>query len=284
MDAFRPILLEELDLQLPGVRLRQLTLNRHLARMREVAAHSHAVSQLILYLGGGGLQIVEGARHAIGPGVLVHIPAGSAHGFHSQMKRAPLALVIDLDWQLPPGRADLVQAPRVRQLGHQQLRAVRTCLGRLSELRERRLEPLDLQAFAVILELLEVLLAELEIIRRKPPRHVLHPAVRKVRERLRELLAQQEIESLSLEAAAAEAELQPDYLNRLLRRDLGLTFGQLRSQLRLEEAQKALRADARVGEAAERAGFEDLNYFARWFRRQTGQAPSAWQKEQRSSG
>ena len=280
MDAFRPILLEELDLQLPGVRLRQLTLNRHLPKMREVAAHSHAVSQLILYLGGGGLQIVDGARHAIGPGVLVHIPAGCAHGFHSQMKRAPLALVIDLDWQLPSGLAELVHDPRVRLLGHQQLRTVRTCLGRLSELHERRLQPLDLQAFAVILELLEVLLAELEIIRRKPPRHVLHPAVRKVRERLRELLIKCEIDSLTLEKAAAETKLQPDYLNRLLRRDLGLTFGQLRSHLRLEEAQKSLKAGNRVGQAAERAGFEDVSYFARWFRRQTGVAPTAWQKEQ----
>lgn len=279
MEAYRPILLEELDLQLPGLRLRQLTVNRHTPQVREVAAHSHAISQLILYLGGGGLQLLDGERHGIAPGVLVHIPAGCAHGFHSQTRRAPLALVINLDWQLPPERAGLVQRPQAHLLGHQQLRTVRACLGRLSELRERRLEPLDLQALAVILELLEVLLAALDIIHRKPPRHVLHPAVRKVREHLRELLRTQgAMEEFTLAQAAALAQLQPDYLNRLMRRDLGLTFGQLRSQLRLAEAQKALRAGAKIGDAGAAAGFADANYFTRWFRRQTGQTPSAWRE------
>lgn len=275
MTTFRPILLEELDLQLPGVRLRQLTLNRHLPRAREVAAHSHAVSQLILYLSGGGVQVLDGERQAIGPGVLVHIPAGCAHGFHNQMKRPPLALVIDLEWQLPAERQELVSRPQLRALGHQRLRTVRTCLSRLSELRERRLQPLDLQAFAVILQLLEVLLAELEIIRRKPPRHVLHPAVRRAQALVREAVADGTADTLTLAGAAAAAQVQPDYLNRLLRRDLGLTFGQLRSQVRLAEAEKALKAGARVGTAAARAGFADANYFTRWFRRQTGQTPSA---------
>jgi AraC-like DNA-binding protein len=33
-----------------------------------------------------------------------------------------------------------------------------------------------------------------------------------------------------------------------------------------------------VAEAALQSGFEDPNYFARWFRRQTGQTPQAWRR------
>ncbi|OYU98724.1 MAG: hypothetical protein CFE26_27090 [Verrucomicrobiales bacterium VVV1] len=50
----------------------------------------------------------------------------------------------------------------------------------------------------------------------------------------------------------------------------------LRDRVRLESAQAALRSAPSVAEAATRCGFEDPNYFARWFRRQTGKTPSRW--------
>jgi AraC-like DNA-binding protein len=46
--------------------------------------------------------------------------------------------------------------------------------------------------------------------------------------------------------------------------------------MRLEAAQAALRQEASIAEASVKAGFDDPNYFARWFRRQTGQTPSAY--------
>mgnify|MGYP003705665029 CR=1 FL=1 len=39
----------------------------------------------------------------------------------------------------------------------------------------------------------------------------------------------------------------------------------------------ALRTCATVAEAAARCGFDDPSYFTRWFRRQRGLAPRAWQ-------
>ena len=50
----------------------------------------------------------------------------------------------------------------------------------------------------------------------------------------------------------------------------------MRNRLRLASAQRALREEASIAEASVRAGFEDPNYFARWFRRQTGRSPSAF--------
>ncbi|HEY1108348.1 MAG TPA: helix-turn-helix domain-containing protein [Opitutaceae bacterium] len=49
--------------------------------------------------------------------------------------------------------------------------------------------------------------------------------------------------------------------------------------MRLEAAQSALQSAPTIAEAAERSGFDDPNYFARWYRRQTGQTPREWLSE-----
>jgi AraC-like DNA-binding protein len=68
----------------------------------------------------------------------------------------------------------------------------------------------------------------------------------------------------------------PDHLTRKLKRQTGLGLRALRDSVRLETAQSALRTEATIAEAATRAGFDDPNYFARWFRRQTGRTPTDW--------
>ena len=52
----------------------------------------------------------------------------------------------------------------------------------------------------------------------------------------------------------------------------------LRDRVRLETAQAALRSTATIAEAASQSGFDDPNYFSRWFRRQTGRTPGAWRR------
>ena len=81
-----------------------------------------------------------------------------------------------------------------------------------------------------------------------------------------------------LKSVAKEAGYQPDYLNRKLKRETGVGLRALRDRLRLEAAQKSLQSDATIAEAAALAGFEDPNYFARWFRKQTGKTPSQWRR------
>jgi AraC family L-rhamnose operon transcriptional activator RhaR len=71
---------------------------------------------------------------------------------------------------------------------------------------------------------------------------------------------------------------QRDHLNRLVKRETGLTLGQLRMQRRLARAKELLAQGIRVADVAEAVGVLDQNYFARWFRRQTGQPPSRWSR------
>jgi AraC-like DNA-binding protein len=75
---------------------------------------------------------------------------------------------------------------------------------------------------------------------------------------------------------ARELGYHPDHLSRKLKRESGLGLRALRDRVRLEAAQAALRTAPSVAEAASQCGFEDPNYFARWFRRQTGQTPRRW--------
>jgi AraC family L-rhamnose operon transcriptional activator RhaR len=70
--------------------------------------------------------------------------------------------------------------------------------------------------------------------------------------------------------------LQKDYLNRLVRRATGLTLGQWRDRELLRAAEASLRQGRRVAVVASDLGFSDANYFARWFRKQTGLSPSHW--------
>ena len=63
---------------------------------------------------------------------------------------------------------------------------------------------------------------------------------------------------------------------RLVRAETGLGLGGLAAQVRLQRAQKLLREHALVRDAAAEAGFFDQNYFARWFKKQTGQTPVEW--------
>jgi AraC-like DNA-binding protein len=81
-----------------------------------------------------------------------------------------------------------------------------------------------------------------------------------------------------LSRIAREVGYHPDHLCRKLKRESGLGLRALRDQVRLEAAQSALRTASTVAEAALQSGFEDPNYFARWFRRQTGQTPQAWRR------
>jgi AraC-like DNA-binding protein len=52
----------------------------------------------------------------------------------------------------------------------------------------------------------------------------------------------------------------------------------LRNQRLLQRAEALLSQRRRIGDCAAELGFHDANYFTRWFRKQTGQSPSAWRK------
>jgi AraC-like DNA-binding protein len=253
MLAWSPLLIQKIEIHALGFVLRKLQLNRH--REAEVAPHGHEHAQLILYLTGEGVQTIGRRRRIARSGDLFVIPAGTPHGFSHRGRSHPVCLVLDYD---------LEGAGRVRA-AHRRLP-----LERLNELHAllARVPPkgrLTLADYPAILAVVARLLEHAPI---APPPEREPGVFAKVSELVRG--------ARPLAQVAREAGYHPDHLTRKLKRESGLGLRALRDRLRLESAQSALRATSNISEAAVRAGFEDPNYFARWFRRQTGQSPSGW--------
>ncbi len=251
--AWSPILVQTIEVQALGFVLRKLQLNRH--RETEVAEHRHSWAQLILYLSGEGLQRVGRRRRIARSGDLFVIPAGTPHGFALRGHSRPLCLVLDYEM----ARAARPRAG-YRRIPPAALNELHALLARVPAKGR-----LTLGDYATILAVVARLLGPASAGPAAAPAPGLYA-------RVRDLLRS----PAPLDRVARNAGYHPDHLTRKLKREAGLGLRALRDRLRLESAQAALRAAPSVSEAAGRAGFEDPNYFARWFRRQTGQTPRAW--------
>lgn len=88
-------------------------------------------------------------------------------------------------------------------------------------------------------------------------------ALARVSRHVRENLARR----ITLVDAAAAADLSPNYLAHLLKKETGKTFTDLVTERRMEKAQELLaHTTLRIAEVAEAVGFDDEAYFARRFR------------------
>jgi len=97
--------------------------------------------------------------------------------------------------------------------------------------------------------------------------------------RVERLLETKDGPDVELHTIAEMTGYQHDHLNRLLRTECGLTLGQLRSRVRLKRAVAMLEEKQPVQEVGARIGIMDANYFARWFKQQTGVSPSRWRRQ-----
>lgn len=80
---------------------------------------------------------------------------------------------------------------------------------------------------------------------------------------------------LSLESTAAELQVSPGYLSRLMKRETGFSFVEYLNRVRVKKAAQ-LMADpaAKAFEVAERVGYRSQHYFSRAFKKVTGSSPT----------
>lgn len=255
MLAWSPILIQKIEIHALGFVLRQLQLNRH--RDAEVTPHAHDYAQLILYLSGGGVQRVGARRRTARTGDLFVIPPQVPHGF-SVLRQPSRPLCLVLDYELTSDRR--IRASH-RRLPPDTLNDLHALLARVPP--KGRLTLADYSAIlAVIARLLD----------QSPASPHSPPTEPSTFDRVRTLLQS----PAPIAKVARAAGYHRDHLTRKLKRESGLGLRALRDRLRLEAAQRALRHSATIAEAAAQSGFDDPNYFARWFRRHTGETPSAW--------
>ncbi|WP_339318503.1 AraC family transcriptional regulator [Paenibacillus sp. FSL R10-2734] len=86
---------------------------------------------------------------------------------------------------------------------------------------------------------------------------------------------------LSVAELAASLHMSYGHLSRQYKKLTGLTIVERMNQIRLEKAAELLRLpDALVSESAEQAGFSDLSYFSRAFKKHYGLSPLSFRKQQ----
>jgi len=86
-------------------------------------------------------------------------------------------------------------------------------------------------------------------------------------------------EDLTLENVAQKVYISPFYLSHLFREELGLTYVEYLTRIRVGEAKKILlNSDLTVLGVAEKVGYGDASHFCKVFRRATGLSPSQFRK------
>ena len=269
MKNFRPLLFEDLQVESPGLEVFRLCVNQHLPEAEWVRTHRHDFSQCLLYLSGHGIQQVDSRNYSVSAGSLICVPAGVSHAFEKRSQRVPLCLVVDFRIS-DSGQSN--QA--VSRLNAEDLTIVRQRLSWLMAVSGTR-DNLAIQAreAATVLDVTGILLGtaggSLKSNRAQP-----------VSDKIHRLITRGDLQALTVGYLVEQSGLQKDHLNRMLKRECGLTTGQLLAEARLEKA-KALLSDPQlqIQDAGSGSGFEDRNYFARWFRKQTGQSPREWRHE-----
>lgn len=89
--------------------------------------------------------------------------------------------------------------------------------------------------------------------------------------------------SVALEDLARRLRVGPDYLGRLFRRHLKVTFPQYLARVRISHAVRLLETGRlAVSEVGQRTGFCDQAHFTRVFKRMTGTTPKAYRNQKRA--
>lgn len=265
MKNYRPLLIQEVDVRIPGIRLRRLRLNRHLPEVDRLSRHAHGFSQILCYLSGRGT-ISAAERHAVAPGAVALVPPRVEHAFEETSGRRPLCLVLDLELRGAAKRGFL--------LGHLNLAEaaeVRRELATLTRLSDPNAAACRLVVAAVALRVADIVLRAVGVL--PSPRAVMPPFVREFDRRLRQ---SPEAAQTGVAELARQLGYQPDYLNRVFKQATGRTLGEYRSAHLLERAKRLLREREFVKDVGAELGFADHNYFSRWFRRHTGRSPRAY--------
>jgi AraC family L-rhamnose operon transcriptional activator RhaR len=268
MRHFRSLLIDRADIRMHGLRITTFALHRHLPKHYSIERHRHSWSQAILYLSGQGRQVFGKGAAEIKPGALVVLPPGVPHGFERATKPAPLCLTIAFKL-----RGERQQPVSVCSLNRSELALIRQDLARLLGLQAGAGGTLRWESATVVLQLL------ITVLRAAGWLEPLRPASAGPKGQAIGRLLEAMDPSVSLGNVVQRSGYHRDHLNRLLKRETGLTLGQIRAQRRLAKAKEMLSMGVQVGNVAAEVGMPDQSYFARWFRRQSGVQPSQWSRK-----
>ncbi|MDT0122142.1 helix-turn-helix domain-containing protein [Paenibacillus sp. RRE4] len=87
-------------------------------------------------------------------------------------------------------------------------------------------------------------------------------------------------QDISLQQVAGQVHLHPGHLSELFKKEMGVTFGDFVTDMRIRRAMDMLVVSpAKVSEIAAISGYEDVKYFSRLFKKHTGKTPSEYREQ-----
>ena len=265
LPEFQPIYLKDLQISIPGISIIRLAHQRHSPKSDRVTNHQHKHSQILLYLRGHGLQKISRKQIEVHRGSLLYFPPSTEHGFGKSQKMPPLSLVLDFN------EAKIMSKTVInRSVSLNLLNEIENAINRLVMNTDLKKEQ-SAQSAGIILQLFGLLYENLQ--NKEFNNQKIYPYTSKIRRLLtdqaRVIRFPREVTQLLKEDLSS--------INRKLRNESGMKLGNLIDEDRLNKCQQELRnSSSKVSEIAWRCGFLDPNYFARWFRRKTGQTPTQW--------
>lgn len=104
---------------------------------------------------------------------------------------------------------------------------------------------------------------------------------------IREYLAKNYAQDISLNDIAKKFYLNPNYLSQLIKKKTGKTYQQLLTELRIGHAERLLgETELRPNEVCAAVGYHDMRHFSALFERVTGKRPAEYvaQRKQKQKG
>lgn len=250
---------------MPGVSILRFSHNRHTPKSDLIEEHTHRHSQFLLYLRGQGVQTFNGEPIPVRRGSFLFFPAETPHGFIKSMKSPPLSLVINFNEER--GNLRSVKEKIIPSVTLSEIEGILNQMIRSVDLSKTH----DIVTASKILHIFSVLFGELEDKTNRDRK--VYPVTEMIRRKLHALpsIPRSPIEIADL--------LNEDLssLNRKVRRESQLNLGALLDEVRQERSFHGLKKERLlISEIAWECGFQDPNYFARWFRKKVGQSPRQW--------
>lgn len=272
MKHYRPLLAGDLDLQVLGIEVLGFRINSE-SPENQRTPHIHDHAQLVICLQGRCRIEINGVRRGGRPGAVFLIPAKIPHVIDAPPRNPPLCLVIDIS--IP---ANLRPSRTRSDLTNLELADIKARLNGMFRDPQIETPPLRLRVASAICDMLDPALKAIGCIAR-PTGSRYSAGPKPIARMLDRLLERPGSEQMEIAQIAERLGYQQDHLNRRLKAETGFTVGQYRARKILKRAQHYLRAGHSVQETAELTGFDDKNYFSRWFRLQAGLTATTWRKE-----
>ncbi|MGI6566046.1 MAG: PocR ligand-binding domain-containing protein [Limnochordia bacterium] len=132
------------------------------------------------------------------------------------------------------------------------------------------LEPIE-EICAWIVKVLDAFMDEVYAAAESRDLPVIRQAVSYIKEHFRE--------ELTLEDVAQEVHFSPFYVSRLFKEELGLTFIEYLTKIRIDEAKRLLlETNKTVSEIADLVGYQDPSYFTKVFKKREGVTPTQFRR------